>query len=175
MSFAVIGTREMSSEQRDWVRTILANGDTSKVLQTGACAGTDQLAATIWMEMGGMVKCYLPWDTYEMAWRTNVSDAYHGQMKAVVVTGESDLAAAHHTRWSTLSQGAQKLHTRNVSIVHGCKLVVACPGDSHWGGGTAMGIKLARHLKIPVYLKDARIRDESFWQYCGCPEGYSGS
>lgn len=170
MSFAVIGTREMSGEQRDWLRELMVGADTSEVLQTGACTGTDQFAATLWLEMGGKVKCYLPWASYEMAWRTNVADAYHGHMESVVVVGESKLVAAHHHRWTTLSQGAQKLHARNVSIVHGCKVVVACPGSSPWGGGTAMGIRIARHLKIPVYMKDAITRDPSFWTHCGCAE-----
>lgn len=79
--------------------------------------------------------------------------------------GFRELASMHHARWDSLSQGVQKLHMRNVGIVEGRDKVFATPGSSPWGGGTAMGIKIALHLSIEVEVFDPLNRD---WSSCGC-------
>ncbi|NIN65306.1 MAG: hypothetical protein GTO63_11530 [Anaerolineae bacterium] len=82
-----------------------------------------------------------------------------------------DIAEQHHPKWSTLSNGARALHARNVEIVRPCIAVFACPGSAPWGGGTAMGIKIAKHIGVVTEVFDEMERN---WDSCGCKEAVSG-
>lgn len=184
MRFAVIGTREPTQTQLDWVReslNLVMGRDDISTLCTGAALGVDQFAAETWAEMGGKVSLYLPWPSYENDWREMMGHKRQAEkwvstlsVATVDHAAYEPIAAAHHAKWAGLSQGVRKLHSRNVGIVHGCNKVFAAPGSSVWGGGTAMGIRIARHFSIETEICDGRTRDASFWEHCGCPKGYKG-
>ena len=175
--FAVIGTRDMTEAQREWVDSKLSyelgrcqvSGEKT-TLHTGAALGTDQWAAERWCGLGKQVQLHLPWSAYESYW---VSDIRHRYAQQVEIEIEPCLAdsdrynvAVHHPRWDTLSQGAQKLHLRNHAIIASCVQVYACPGIARWGGGTAMGIKLACHYRIACDVFDPVLQRD--WSHCGC-------
>lgn len=54
-----------------------------------------------------------------------------------------DTTVRLHPRGPYLKQGALKLHTRNVAIVHHTILCVAAPSDKVGGGGTGQGMRVA--------------------------------
>ena len=174
MNFAFIGTRNPTLEQKSWIEEVLgkmAYDHPDATLHTDAAPGTDQRAAGIWATFKGNVMLHLPWGTYEEDWvrlmeRGKVSMTVCPQPK----TSNDTLAKMHHNQWSVLSQGSQKMHLRNVELVKACEnnlgYLFATPGTAQWGGGTAMGIKIARHLgfnKVEVF--DPMGRD---WSTCGC-------
>ena len=80
-----------------------------------------------------------------------------------------DLAMKAHPRWKYLKQGAQKLHTRNASIVlpdgHTTHLVLAFPSQKPGGGGTGQGMRIAANLGIEVIDLNGMVREELF-QLC---------
>ena len=175
MHFAAIGTREPSPEQvaqlQRWLDG-LARDRSHAVLHTGACTGVDQLAALHWWSLGGDVYLHLPWPSYERQWVENVRGEF-GHMRCQLdspsepAADASRLAALHHPRWDSLGRGPRSLHARNVEIVRPVTLgVMAFPGSSRWGGGTAMGMKLALHLGRTLRVCDPLART---WDTCGCP------
>jgi hypothetical protein len=76
-----------------------------------------------------------------------------------------------HPAWDILSQGAQKLHARNVHQILGPDLsrptpvefVLCWTPDAQVVGGTATAIRLAQDRNIPVYnLADEDDYDMAF-------------
>lgn len=166
MHFAVIGTREPTEQQISHLKEILKNQDIRDILHTGAAVGIDQIAAETWMKLGGYVCLHQPYASFQWAWIKDMIHTY-GSLESECNLDQEDmqLAEAHHPKWSTLREFVWKLHARNVRIVRGCDIVYAYPGTKPWGGGTAMGIKIATHLDIQVEVYDKLERD---WSHCGC-------
>ena len=175
MHFAAIGTREPAPAQLEqlyrWLGGLSRTRDNA-VLHTGAAPGVDQLAALRWLQDGGDVHLHLPWPAYERTWVENIVREYGGRRCVVDRPAEPAedalrLAALHHPRWETLGRGPRSLHARNVEIVRPVTLgVIALPGTSRWGGGTAMGMKLALHHGLTLRVCDPLGRP---WDSCGCP------
>lgn len=71
--------------------------------------------------------------------------------------GCAEIVSQIHPKWNSLSQGAKKLHSRNVKQVLGDNLsspveFVLCWTDGgKTVGGTATAIRLAEFLNIPVF------------------------
>lgn len=67
------------------------------------------------------------------------------------------MAARVHPAWSKLSQGARKLHTRNVPQVLGADLaspvefVLCWTPDGKDSGGTGQALRIARAYDVPVF------------------------
>lgn len=184
LPFAVIGTREPSQTQIDWVRGLLeviATETPDGVLHTGAAPGIDQLAANDWLHQGKRVHLHLPWKNYEPGWVAMVRKHYPRQ-GWISIDGNSNgaaqnpkherfdqIASLHHPLWSTLKPHVRALHQRNVGIIEPCDAVFAAPGTKPWGGGTAMGIKIALHLGKELRVCDP-LENTRKWDICGCPE-----
>jgi hypothetical protein len=175
-NFAVIGTSSPTAKQRDWVNSVLSElskGAGLGVLHTGACKGIDQWAAEAWLTLGGNISLFLPWKRYEVNWITDIKRRYQG--RGTISYGISfcsdtnipliEVAKQHHPMWNKLTEPVKKLHTRNAKIIKPCETVYATPGTKPWGGGTAMGIKIARHLKKKLVVLDELNRN---WNSCGC-------
>jgi len=185
--FAVIGTRDITEAQKEWVRGVLLAEMVTReddgihesggcgILHTGAAPGVDQFAAEQWLDYGGSVHLHLPWTTYEHEWVDSIArgGAHHfltiNDRPPDIHSSVCMDVAMHHDRWDTLKQGVQKLHLRNHAIVAPCSKIYACPGTAPWGGGTAMGIKLARHYKIECDVFDPILQRD--WSDCGCGKG----
>lgn len=170
--FAVIGTRNCTAEQLAWMRQSLdleKRSRAGQVLHTGAAPGIDQMAAEEWASRGGDVVLHLPWPSYEQAW-VQRADRERGIMAVYpeprLTRDEKAVVAQHHERWGQLSHGSRLLHFRNFGIVRRQAQVYAAPGSAPWGGGTAMGLKLALHFEIPIAVCDAL--PERRWTTCGC-------
>ena len=74
----------------------------------------------------------------------------------------TDLAAQLHPGWHKCSQGARKLHARNVAILLGPNMdepvdaVLCWTPNAAVTGGTGMGISIAMSRDIPVFNFAAR-------------------
>jgi len=176
--FAVIGTRDPSTEQKQWIEWALEQQRPDDILHTGACQGVDQIAADAWLQLGRKVYLHLPWMRYENTWVSHVRHEHKGQgwikvdgyrSKADTDKGKEArrLASIHHPKWSSLNDAVRALHTRNVGIIRPSMTVYAAPGSKPWGGGTAMGIKIALHLKKTLVVCDPLERQ---WTTCSCSE-----
>lgn len=97
------------------------------------------------------------------------------ERKEIFVAEDADaasmaIAARHHPNWSACNDYARKLHARNAKIVLGGNLkspvsfVVCWTPGGELSGGTAMGIRIARHYAIPVYNLANRDHHFEFWK-----------
>ena len=90
---------------------------------------------------------YLPWQGFN----GNNSTLYHSSLEAF------NIARSIHPAWHKCSDGAKKLHARNVHQVLGRNLnsksdfVVCWTENGVLAGGTATAIRLAIEYHIPVF------------------------
>lgn len=107
----------------------------------------------------GLAEIYIPWPKFSSDGLLNTWDICVTQ-KQIVDKAES-IASVIHPAWDKCSQGAKKLHTRNIYQVLGQSLdkpsdfliCYAKPTKDglHVQGGTATAVKLALENNIPVF------------------------
>ncbi len=120
------------------------------VLDSGNADGADQAFAEGANSVDpALVHLHLPWPNFnrEAIVRGNVIHLPQEQSRF------AEEAAKYHPAWRRLSQGAQKLHIRNVDIVCWPRLkdmVLAFPSQKRGGGGTGQGMRVAEGYDIPV-------------------------
>lgn len=114
------------------------------ILRSGAADGAD----TAFENGAGKLKeIYIPWKGFN----GSKSTFYNSDPKA------SEIAKKIHPRWHGLSEGARKLHSRNVHQVLGEYLDTPSDFLICWTeggkdvGGTATAIKLAKQHNLPVF------------------------
>lgn len=94
---------------------------------------------------------YLPWDKYN-GYKINDIDIMLGHS---IYTEE--IASKYHPAWHNCSQGARKLHARNVSIMFGWLLdnpsdfVICWTKDGKDSGGTGQAMRIAIDNNIPIF------------------------
>ena len=154
--YAGIGSRDLTPEQLEICRKLgqwfAAAG---WVLNSGNAKGADQAFALGANRVDpSLVHLHLPWPSYER----------QAVVKGNVVRCVEDLAThelewytkhaeKHHPAWGRLSQGAQKLMTRNGMILlpcgcHPVDLVLAWPSNRKGGGGTGQGMRIAEEQGV---------------------------
>lgn len=148
---ACIGSREVPKDIQynliDIGRYLARKGYT---VSTGNANGADFFFAFGAHEINPtLVEFHLPWENYN---KTYIQDG-----NRVIIDGNrldyAKIAAELHPNWHACSQGAKRLHTRNVGIVLGCTQVIAYPRMDNKNnpiGGTAMGIRVAQKYNIKV-------------------------
>lgn len=116
-------------------------------LRSGAAPGADSAFERGCDSLRGSKEIWLPWYGFE----DNTS-------KLVVSKKEAfELAELYHDRWNLLSQGARKLHARNMHQVLGedlntpVKFVVCFTPGGKRSGGTGQALRLASDKGIPVF------------------------
>lgn len=106
----------------------------------------------------GEMEVYIPWRGFNGTY--NVKDSRIISLMDIendIVKRAEEIAMSHHPRWNVLSDGAKKLHTRNVFQIMGKNLdnpssVVVCYTHEASGrGGTGQAIRIAKSLGIPIY------------------------
>jgi hypothetical protein len=153
ISIAIIGTRDPTEEQASkaefLAQRLSAQGHR---IRTGAAPGID--LAAMRGAVVGQLDVFLPWPSFSAtliprhAKRIVFNEAIHADWAKSV--------DEYHPAPKSLTQAARKLHARNYGIVEGTAIVVALPQRGE-GGGTGQGIRVARGLKIPVLVQDAKI------------------
>lgn len=155
--YAGIGSRD-TPEDVCKLMTRLAKGLAYNgwTLRSGAAEGADSA-----FEKGADQKeIYIPWD------RFNNRDVH---TRGHLLGGRSDeaqaIAAKHHPKWHALSQGARKLHARNVNQILGPDLETPVDRVLCWTpdgaefenetsrktGGTGQAIRIADDFDVPVH------------------------
>lgn len=114
-------------------------------LRSGGAEGADTA-----FELGALrSQIYLPWKSFN----DNNSSLYGVSDKAL------NIASKIHPAWGKCSQGAKKLHGRNVYQVLGKHLNTPSEFVIYWAeendgnvqGGTRTAVELARYYNIPTY------------------------
>lgn len=148
-----IGTRTPTKEQRAvCVKLGMWIAVNKHQLRSGNAEGCDQAYAEGANHIDPTaVHLCLPWPNYE---RQAVVAGNHvhllEDLDPTHLQALREEAARTHKRWSNLTQGTQKLHTRNGLIIESCDLILALPNSSPWGGGTGQGMRIAEQRGIRV-------------------------
>jgi hypothetical protein len=149
-AYAGIGSRETPENILALMRgTALMLYERGYILRSGGADGADQA-----FEYGtpgmALMEIFLPWN------------GFNGKTDTMRLT-EHELAVArslaekYHPNWSACSEGAKKLHTRNVMQILGrdchtpCEFVVCWTKDGKASGGTGQALRIAQDRKIPIY------------------------
>jgi len=123
------------------------------ILSSGNAPGSDQA----WARGGNRidptrVELHLPWYTFE---RRMIRDGNKVRVLAQPDTADRryfDIAETVHGRWRSLSDGAHRLHARNVMIVENTIAVIGWSNpNKSWGGGTGGAFRIAKFLHVPVF------------------------
>lgn len=161
MIYTGIGSRETPPEILSKMQKIAEHfAEKGWTLRSGKADGADaafQLGAQ--QIENGKAEIFIPWARFGTAglfdkWDVLVKD------KTVVDKAEQ-IASTIHPAWDKCSQGAKKLHTRNIYQVLGANLdkpsnLLICyakPTRDGKGvqGGTATAVRLAKEYNIPVF------------------------
>ncbi len=126
-------------------------------IRTGGAIGADQAAMRY---TGSDCLVYQPWTGYEAG---KIMEFGNRVAMTEPTTAAIGLASYFHPNWDVCSNGTKLLHGRNSHIILGKDLrsavnFVICysdidiiDGKAVEKGGTALGCKIARQYKIPVY------------------------
>lgn len=130
-------------------------------LRSGHAPGADQAfeSGAVW-EGEPHLTSFLPWDGFEGG-KVRFAPFAYG------VSERNDaIAEEFHPAWDRLTQGARKLHSRNVAQILGrpdepySSFVICWTKDGKASGGTGQAIRIADAFGIPVYnLYDQATRD----------------
>jgi hypothetical protein len=151
LTYAGIGSRETPALALSLMGKLAARlGQRGWTLRSGGAWGADN-AFLLGASGAGDVELYLPWRGYN---EHAVSVRLNTPSPAAL-----GIAQAFHPAWPRLTQGAQKLHGRNVHIVLGpdvqapapVKMIICWTKDGNVIGGTGQALRMAAHYKIPVF------------------------
>lgn len=161
VKYAGIGSRKTPSDVINMMVEIghqLARA--GYVLRTGGAEGADEafiIGSEVdlidWVGPGGEAEVYLPWPTYN-GWGQRSS--WPGRFDNPTSDALA-LAKLYHPNWYACSQGARKLHARNMHIVAGINLddpvdfVVCWTPNGKGSGGTGQALRFAHSLNITVF------------------------
>ena len=152
MLYAGIGSR-LTPIKFLHVMTDIGNqlGSLGWTLRSGHAGGADIAFEIGARQVEGKMEIFLPWSGFNGASRTK-------EYKVPDFNGKiMDIAAAHHPRWNILSDGAKKLHARNVCQILGdnfeepVDMVICWTKDGLKGGGTGQAVRIANSYGIPVF------------------------
>lgn len=157
--YAGIGSRETPADVLELMsKFAIAAARRGWVLRSGGADGADMAFQKGCESVGGEQVIYLPWRGFNG--HRNVRGERSGVCDMAL-----RVAAEYHPNWAACSQGAQKMHARNVyQVIGDCfdepvKLVVCWTKGATGAGGTGQAIRIAKKLNIPVYdLADAGSR-----------------
>jgi hypothetical protein len=144
--YAGIGSRKTPEDVLDNMFDIASKLETKGyTLRSGGADGADDAFA-----QGTEVSdIYLPWRGFNDVSGSKLNEAEAWTYK---------IAEELHPAWSRCSQGAKKLHARNIHQILGdaedaslCEFVVCWTPNGRMKGGTATAIKLAKSNGIKVY------------------------
>lgn len=152
MIYAGIGSRETPPEVLIVMEQIGAYlAGIGWTLRSGHADGADKAFESGSVAKNGKMEIFLPWDGFN---GKCIDDSHH----VPFITDELEaIAKAHHPRWDRLTNGAKKMHSRNVCQILGLSLdtpatmVICWTKDAKSGGGTGQAIRIAKTNGIPVY------------------------
>ena len=155
--YAGIGSRQTPPDILDLMgKVAIKLRDDGWILRSGGADGADTAFAQQLERTD--VEVFIPWRGFNGI----DSDLIGATNRAL------QIAEANHPAWNRCSQGARKLHARNVHQVYGwdidpttySRFVICWTPGAERVGGTATAIKLAENVGIEVFnLANADVRD----------------
>ena len=158
--YAGIGSRETPAEFLKLFRDVASHlGRLGWDLRSGHAPGADQAFEQGCDKVEGYKTIYIPWKGFEGSDSTYYFNyELHKQKPHELLQRCEDIAAAYHPAWDRLSDGAKKLHTRNVRQILGIykpaqdsKFIICYTADGKGGGGTGQALRIARDRNIPIF------------------------
>ena len=164
---ALIGSRKLAepdyAEAADlFYRAALMCADLGMVIRSGAALGADNIAEVAYADAiaqgracNSQVEIYIPWPNF--APYAPLKHLHIIPNNPELIKQSEEMVWATHPAPHRLSQGAMKLHSRNMNQVFGLDLntpIDLCICWTKGGeavGGTATAIKLCHHHEIPVF------------------------
>lgn len=139
------------------------------VLRSGGAGGAD-LAFEKGFRNANQCEIFHPWRGFKPGKSMTDADVnkalgrkrpYNGAGSPIVMDGDKlveaeQIAARYHPAWEKCSQGARRLHTRNVpqilgaSLQHKTDIVICWTADGRASGGTGQAMRMAEHLGVRV-------------------------
>lgn len=116
-------------------------------LRSGGAEGAD----TAFESGSDLKEIYLPWAGFNNRHMMNDSEIVLENIEAM------EIAATHHPAWERCSQGAMKMHTRNVHQILGKDLrspsefLLCWTPNGATTGGTGQAIRLAEYYEVPIF------------------------
>ena len=139
-----VGSREVPSNYNKIIKVISTFlRDENYVLRSGGADGSDSIFEQY---AGNLKEIYLPWKGFN----NNTSNLLFDD-KAILIAKDI------HPAYDKLSQGAKKLHARNIHQVLGqnlntpSKFLIAYTKNGEMVGGTRTALVLAERNKIPIF------------------------
>ena len=152
MIYTGIGSRETPANVLTNMYNIAKEmSNAGYVLRSGHADGADTAFEQGCISVKGKMEIFLPWNGFNY---TTISEQY---IVPSFTKELEQLAASFHPAWNRCSQGAKKLHMRNVCQILGkdlktpTNLVICYTHNGTGQGGTGQAIRIAKHYKIPVY------------------------
>lgn len=152
-----IGSRETPDSVLNQMFGIAADlADQGYILRSGAAEGADSAFEGGAADLDS-IEIYLPWKGFEN--RHGRGYIPPEEIEANFRKGAKRIASEVHPQWSNLTDGTQKLHTRNVYQILGRDLKTPSEFVICWAkptrdglvkGGTRTAVAIARRHNIPV-------------------------
>lgn len=146
--FAGIGSRETPPTLRNKIENICQDLISKQyTLRSGGADGADNFFEEAYRKYNGEMEIYLPWKNFN----DNKSPLYNISPEAF------EIAKEFHPKWNSLSQGARKLHARNVYQVLGLDLKTPVEFVLYWtkdgkaSGGTGQAMRIAKAYNIDMF------------------------
>lgn len=155
--YTLVGSRETSQEGLEVLaRLVHEMAKNFCVGRSGGADGADSVLEHVLRYSTGLKEVYLPWDKFNGRVADGVE--YMNASRFSNYTQAMEIAKATHPAWERCSQGAQKLHARNVYQVLGKdlespSLILICwaqPTGTGVKGGTNTAVQLAKRNDVPV-------------------------
>ena len=153
MKYAGIGSRQTPPEiLKIMFDSAVILAQEGYICSTGACIGADQAFANGAVSMNGQIELCLPWASYESGWISTLpSILVQSKLLLKSHVAAYDSVNLFHPAAKKLKQAVVKLHARNYLIIEGSSFVICWTPEGKETGGTRQGIRVAKHLGIPVY------------------------
>lgn len=154
-AYAGIGSRKTPLDvQQRMVEFASAQMKKGMTLYSGGADGADKA-----FESGAGDKkiIFIPWDGFNGYRHDGIRFIDPKKDCKPLYYEAKEIAAMHHPSWASMSDGAKKMHTRNVYQVMGrdlktpVKFVACWVPVEHPIGGTGQAIRIAKSKEIPVY------------------------
>ena len=149
--YAGIGSRETPADILALMAEIAEGLDVNFkrywTLRSGGAEGAD----AAFESKAGNKDIFLPWEGFNGRSAKNYGYSTGSSLGAQL------LAEAFHPNWAACSEGARKLHSRNIHQILGSDLntpvsmVICWTKDGKQGGGTGQALRIAKHMKIPIF------------------------
>lgn len=147
--YAGIGSRETPTKVLEFMENVGKTlSERGMILRSGHAGGAD-LAFEEGSDRANPQnkEIWIPWKNF------------NGSNSNFIVTSPEafDMAAQYHPAWDRCSNGARKLHARNMHQILGvdlktpCNFVICYTKNGLLSGGTAQAIRVAKKHNIPIF------------------------